>query len=156
MALINEPTDPDQRFINITLDFGEGAQGAIWDDCAGHLNSDAPWDIHVAGSEGSVRGCEYFTGGRGAAWVECWHRSQRGAALRPRLAGAWQTDAFGHVMADLLDAIEQDRQPVSHGRENLNSVRLIFAARESHQRGGWVDITSASVPPAVSSAPAAD
>jgi predicted dehydrogenase len=152
MALLTEPADPDQRFINVTLDFDEGAQGAIWDDCAGHLNSDAPWDFHVAGSEGSVRGCEYFAGGRGAAWVECWHSSQREAARRPRLAGAWQTDAFGHVMADLLDAIDHDRQPISHGRENLNSVRLIFAARDSHQRGAWVDLPPASAASAVARA----
>lgn len=141
LALLTEPEQPSQRFINIILDFGQGAQGAVWDDCAGHLNNDAPWELHLAGSEGSVRAGEYFTGGTGAAWVEVWHRSRPNVALRPRLEGAWQTDAFGHVMADLLDAIEHDRQPASHGRDNLKTVQLIFAARESHQRGTWIDLS---------------
>ncbi len=134
-ALLSEHADPNQRFINITLDFGDGVQGAVWDDCAGHLNTDMPWELHVAGSEGSVRACDYFAGGRGAAWIEAWHHSQPAAALRPRLSGAWQPDAFGHVMADLLDAIDQDREPSSNGVDNLQTVRLVFAARESHRQG---------------------
>lgn len=132
-ALLSEHPDPDQRFINITLDFGEGVQGCIWDDCSGHLNGDGPWDLHLAGDEGSVRACEYFAGGRGASWAEGWHRSRPNAAIRPRITGAWQPDAFGHVMADLLEAIEEDREPTSNGEDNLKTVRLVFAARRSHE-----------------------
>ncbi|MCL4544650.1 MAG: Gfo/Idh/MocA family oxidoreductase [Chloroflexi bacterium] len=134
-ALLSEHADPNQRFINVTLDFGDGIQGAVWDDCAGHLNTDMPWELHVAGSDGSVRAVEYFAGGRGAAWIEAFHRGQHRVAIRPRLEGAWQPDAFGHVMADLLDAIDQDREPSSNGDDNLRTVRLVFAARRSHCDG---------------------
>lgn len=145
-ALLSEHSDPDQRFVNITLDFGDGIQGCVWDDCSGHLNSDAPWELHLAGDEGSVRACEYFAGGRGASWAEGWHRGSPQTSIRPRLNGAWQPDAFGHVMADLLQAIEEGREPASSGEDNLKTVRLVFAARRSHEAG-------VPLPPAVGQEP---
>lgn len=134
-ACVTEAKNPDQSFINVTLDFGAGVQGCIWDDCAGHLNVDSPWDFYIAGNEGSIRGSDYFGGVLGQAWVEGWNQKTPEIVVRPRLRYAWQPDAFANVMSDFLDAIVEGRSPIASGEDNLKSVRLLYAARESATTG---------------------
>ena len=58
----------------------------------------------------------------------------------PGLTGSWFPDGFHGAMAELLSAIEEGRQPLHSGRENLRSLALCFAAVESAERGGAVSI----------------
>lgn len=54
----------------------------------------------------------------------------------PRLEGAWFPDGFLGSMAELLCAIEEDREPFNSARDNLRGLALCFAAvaaAESHQ-----------------------
>ncbi|MDF2440083.1 MAG: hypothetical protein JWN98_1067 [Abditibacteriota bacterium] len=46
----------------------------------------------------------------------------------PRLRGSWFLDGFHGTMAELLCAIEEDREPQNSARHNLNSLALCFAA----------------------------
>lgn len=46
----------------------------------------------------------------------------------PTLAGAWFPDGFHGTMAELLCAIEEDREPSNGAQENLDSLALCFAA----------------------------
>lgn len=46
----------------------------------------------------------------------------------PDLEGAWFPDGFHGAMAELLSAIEEDREPSNSGRNNLRSLELCFAA----------------------------
>ena len=52
----------------------------------------------------------------------------------PRLTGSWFPDGFHGAMAELLCAIEQDREPLNGARENLRSLELCFRALESAER----------------------
>lgn len=139
-ACLTEALNPAQSFINLTLDFGEGLQGCIWDDCAGHLNVDAPWDFHIAGDRGSIRGSDYFGGVNGQAWVEGWNSETPEVIVRPRLRYAWQPDAFANVMGNLLTAIAEGTEPEVTGADNLKTMRLLLAARQSASRGQPVDL----------------
>lgn len=49
----------------------------------------------------------------------------------PRLEGEWFTNGFHGAMAELLQAVEQDREPTHGARDNLSSLALCFAAIES-------------------------
>ena len=54
---------------------------------------------------------------------------------RPRLEGTWFEQGFHGTMAELLCAIEEDREPLNNARANLESLALCFAAVESAHRG---------------------
>lgn len=53
----------------------------------------------------------------------------------PDLEGTWFPDGFHGAMAELLCAIEEGREPVHSGRNNLESLALCFAAIESAATG---------------------
>lgn len=46
----------------------------------------------------------------------------------PDLEGVWFPDGFHGTMAELLSAIEEDREPSNSARNNLRSLELCFAA----------------------------
>ena len=52
-------------------------------------------------------------------------------AARPALTGSWFNDGFHGAMAELLCAIEENREPSNNGRDNLLSLALAFAAIDS-------------------------
>ncbi len=52
----------------------------------------------------------------------------------PELAGSWFPDGFRGTMGELLCAIEEDREPIHSGRDNLESLALCFAAAASAER----------------------
>ncbi len=49
---------------------------------------------------------------------------------RPTLEGDWFTTGFHGAMAELLCAIEEDREPPHSARDNLESLALAFAVRD--------------------------
>lgn len=53
----------------------------------------------------------------------------------PRLKGAWFPDGFHGAMAELLCAIEENRQPSNNARDNLTGLALCFAAVASADCG---------------------
>jgi predicted dehydrogenase len=59
----------------------------------------------------------------------------RRGTVRPKLKGSWFPDGFHGTMAELLSAIDEDREPSHGARNNLASLALCFAAVESAERG---------------------
>lgn len=53
----------------------------------------------------------------------------------PDLEGQWFPDGFHGAMAELLSAIEEDREPDNSGRNNLRTLELSFAAVASAEDG---------------------
>jgi predicted dehydrogenase len=53
----------------------------------------------------------------------------------PKLDGTWFPDGFHGAMAELLCAIEENREPINAARENLGSLALCFAAVASAECG---------------------
>lgn len=58
-----------------------------------------------------------------------------GGEAQPLLQGAWFNDGFHGAMAELLCAIEEDREPINGARGNLLSLELCFAAIKSSHSG---------------------
>ncbi len=54
--------------------------------------------------------------------------------FRPTLIGDWFSEGFIGTMAELLCAIEQDRQPLNNARDNLRGLAMCFAAAASADR----------------------
>lgn len=53
---------------------------------------------------------------------------------QPELEGTWFPDGFHGTMAELLCAIEEQREPENNARDNLRSLEICFAAIESVNR----------------------
>lgn len=52
-----------------------------------------------------------------------------------KLEGTWFVNGFQGTMAELISAIEDDREPIHNARENLHSLALCFAALASADTG---------------------
>ena len=61
-------------------------------------------------------------------------------AASPELEGCWFPDGFHGAMAELLCAIEENREPLNSAQANLRSLALCFAAVESAETGQPVPI----------------
>ena len=65
------------------------------------------------------------------------YRSQRygDAWIEPELQGKWIPDAMVGPMAELFAAIQEDREPMNSGADNLRTLYLVEAAYESIAEG---------------------
>jgi len=85
--------------------------------------------------------CTYVAGSRGtitSTGADLKHQTvtlytSEGRATA-ELQGCWFPDGFHGTMAELLLAIEEDREPTNSARNNLNSLGLCFAAVTSAER----------------------
>jgi predicted dehydrogenase len=119
----------------------DGAVGNVVDNTASV--GEAPYcRFRIDGTEGTISGTVgAWPGGtgRGPGTIEV---VRRGAhwAFRPDLAGSWAIDAFGATMSDLINAIEADTEPEASGRDNLETLKTVFAAELSAETGRRVEI----------------
>ena len=65
----------------------------------------------------------------------------------PSLEGCWFPDGFQGAMAELLSAIEEDREPIHSANHNLRTLALTFAAVESAETGLPIRLSTPSLPP---------
>jgi predicted dehydrogenase len=63
-----------------------------------------------------------------------WLHTAKGSAEIP-LQGCWFENGFQGSMGELLQAIEQGREPAHSARKNLDTLRFCFAALESARSG---------------------
>ncbi|MGH2351754.1 MAG: Gfo/Idh/MocA family protein [Chloroflexota bacterium] len=56
------------------------------------------------------------------------------------LQGSWFPEAFGGSMGELLTALAEGRPPQTPGRDNLDSVKIAYAAVQSSESGRTVDL----------------
>lgn len=59
-----------------------------------------------------------------------------------QIQGSWFPDAFGGSMGELMQSLNENREPMTSGRDNLNSIRIAYAAVESAATGRSVDLAS--------------
>ena len=85
---------------------------------------------YIDGSEGSVIGTP--------DWVEVTRRDEPEAAVRFPIEGQWFPDAFGGSMGEMMSAISEDREPLTSGRDNLDSIRIVMASVRSSEEGRTV------------------
>jgi predicted dehydrogenase len=57
------------------------------------------------------------------------------------LQGTWFPEAFGGSMGEMLRALATGRPPQTTGRDNLDSVKIAYAAVESSNTGRTVDLS---------------
>lgn len=88
---------------------------------------------HISGSAGTLES----TGPNLQDQIVTLHTE--GGSVTPDLEGSWFPTGMHGTMGELLAAIEDGREPVHSGRNNLRSLQLCFAAVESAERGEPID-----------------
>ncbi len=58
-----------------------------------------------------------------------------------RIEGSWFPDAFGGAMGEMMLALTEKREPTTSGRDNLNSVKIAYAAVKSSNEGRAVELS---------------
>ncbi|MCY4114446.1 MAG: Gfo/Idh/MocA family oxidoreductase [Chloroflexi bacterium] len=104
--------------------------------CTEHFNNIAPspaahsdtW--YLDGVEGSIVGTQQ--------WVEVSRKDAPDRRVRFPIEGRWFPDAFGGSMAEMMTAVTEGREPLTYGRDNLNSIKTAFAAVRSSEEGRTV------------------
>jgi predicted dehydrogenase len=126
---------------------GNGLRATSWDDVwAGPALEGAEADNYirwrVEGTEGMARGTIGWPSypARVPSTMDFTTRRRPGYWLQPRWREVWFPDAFAGPMADLLLALEENRQPSVSGRDNLNTMALVDACYRSAEEHRAVEL----------------
>ncbi|MEX0819461.1 MAG: Gfo/Idh/MocA family oxidoreductase [Pirellulaceae bacterium] len=123
------------------LEYENGFRAAAWDDVwAGPAVEGAEKDIYirwrVEGSAGLARGTigwpDYPT--PTPSTLDFTTTKYPGQWHQPRWNEVWFPDAFVGTMAQLLCALEDNREPEINGRDNLKTMALVDACYHSAQQ----------------------
>jgi predicted dehydrogenase len=148
-VLASTRPDPRTRFahgdgINLyILEYDNGCRASSWDDVwTGPAREGTESDIHirwrVEGTEGLARGTIGWPSypARTPSTLDFTTKRQPGYWLQPRWKEVWFPDAFVGTMAQLLCALEENREPEISGRDNLETLALceaVYAAAREHR-----------------------
>lgn len=139
-VLASTRPDPRTSFvhgdgINLTiLEYDSGARASSWDDVwTGPAREGSQSDIRihwrVEGTQGLSKGTIGWPAypAKMPSTLDFTTIQQPGYWLAPRWPEAWFPDAFVGTMAQLLCAIEDQREPEISGRDNLETLALCEA-----------------------------
>jgi predicted dehydrogenase len=129
------------------LEYASGLRAAGWDDVwTGPAREGAAPDIYinwrVEGSEGMAKGTIGWPGYpcRVPSTIDFTTQRQQGCWFSPRWHEVWFPDAFQGTMGELLCSIEENRQPVISGRDNLKTLGLVEACYRSFEQHRPVEL----------------
>jgi hypothetical protein len=123
------------------LEYANGLRAAAWDDVwAGPAREGGAPDIYikwrVEGTAGMAEGTIGWPGypARVPSTLRFTTNQQPGCWLSPTWPQVWFPDAFEGTMGELLCCLEEGRESVLSGRDNLNTIALVEACYRSLDR----------------------
>ncbi|MBI1318049.1 MAG: gfo/Idh/MocA family oxidoreductase [Candidatus Hydrogenedens sp.] len=124
---------PDQTMkppmlAHVLIEYADGGQATL--SFNGHVRHGQQDATTLCGTEATVRS----TGPSLSEQTVSLH-TEAGTA-RPKLDGTWFESGFEGTMAELLCAIEDDREPANSAASSLEGLALCFAAIESAREDG--------------------
>lgn len=143
-VLASTRPDPRTRFphhdgINLyILEYDRGCRAASWDDVwtgPAREGSEADIRIHwrIEGTDGIARGTIGWPSypARTPSTLDYTTKRLPGYWFQPRWKEVWFPDAFVGTMAQLLCAVEENREPEISGQDNLETLALCEAVLAS-------------------------
>lgn len=127
-----ETTTAETKTLTV-WEYNSGLQVLI-DVCHSTWTDDAYAIFRLEGSEGVIKGTiglmyNYPTGRPDT--LEFMSKKNPGYWFSARLDTMWIPDAFVGPMASLMRAVEEDSEPESSGRDNLQTLQVVFAEYKS-------------------------
>ncbi|HEU4754745.1 MAG TPA: hypothetical protein VFU47_16675, partial [Armatimonadota bacterium] len=90
------------------------------------------YDWYVDGTEGSIHA------GSNELTLSLKERPEQKQVFA--IEGKWFPDAFGGSMGELMRAVAEAREPLTSGRDNLQSIQIAYAAVQSAETGAAVEL----------------
>jgi len=116
------------------LEYADGLRASAWDDVwTGPAREGAESDIYihwrVEGTEGTAKGTIGWPKypAPTPSTLDLTTTRHPGQWFRPRWPEVWFPDAFAGPMAQLMCAVEENREPEISGRDNLHTMALVDA-----------------------------
>lgn len=100
-------------------------------------NDESDWiaQVRFEGSKGTAKGSFgalfNYPVGRGDTLSYRAQEVTGDAWVEPRLVGKWFPDGFVGTMAELMCSLDEEREPLHSGRDNLHTLELVFGAYRS-------------------------
>jgi predicted dehydrogenase len=123
------------------LEYASGLRAAAWDDVwTGPAREGTASDIcikwRVEGAEGMAKGTIGWPAYpcRVPSTIDFTTQQQPACWFSPRWPEVWFPDAFQGTMGELLSSIEENREPVISGRDNLKTLGLVEACYNSFEQ----------------------
>lgn len=111
----------------IVMEFPSGATALLIDHNASWPHRhDASMRFQIEGTQGLIEGQL-----NDPAWIQVRTSRDPEASYRPKLNGVWYPQGFIGTMADLLNAILEQREPAVSGADHLHTLRVLEAAYRS-------------------------
>lgn len=148
-VLASTRPDPRTQFphtdgINLyILEYDRGCRACAWDDVwTGPAREGSESDIYirwrVEGTDGLARGTIGWPSypAKTPSTLDFTTKQQPGYWFQPRWKEVWFPDAFVGTMAQLLCAIEDEKEPEISGRDNLETIALceaVLTAASEHR-----------------------
>lgn len=105
----------------------EGGQASLVFD--GHIKYGMRAETYVGGTSGALHSAGPDIG------IQTVTLDTADGRAAPGLHGEWFKDGFHGSMAELLCAIEEDREPMNGARDNMRSLQICFAALAAARDG---------------------
>lgn len=117
----------------ISIDFPEPLRAAFIFNQVTQVNW-GKFDFTIEGTDGVIRGSY--------GWIELCEKKNPSCWLRWSFDPLEEQVHYSYIgtMGDLMNAITENREPLSSGKDNLNTVRAYLAAKKSATEGRPVSI----------------
>lgn len=129
------------------LEYANGLRAAGWDDVwSGPTQAGVAPDTYIRWRVEGTRGMARGTIGwpaypcRSPSTLDFTTQEAAGCWFSPRWRDVWFPDAFQGTMGELLLSLEEAREPVIGGRDNLRTLALVEACYQSFEQHRSVDL----------------
>jgi len=139
MAWHKRQTSDDRYLFAVWLDFDGSLSAEIWDELSSSTN--LRWSFRLMGDSGTIRGHEAYKDHMFPARIAYTPAGTQSECVSS-IASSYVPDAFRNYFTQLIEALDNDETPPTSGQDNLKTLQIAFAARESVKRGQWVDVPS--------------
>lgn len=123
------------------LQYEDGFWASSLDDGT-NWSDDFDITYRIQGTDASMKGVIGWP--HGMASTLSYQRRGEGEWVSPEFSRQWFPDAFSATMGELLQALEEGRQPTNSGTDNLTTMRAVFAAYRSIEERRTVDLDEIS------------
>jgi len=121
------------------LDFDDGLMAQVWDELSS--STTLRWEFRLGGSNGTARGHEAYKPDMMPPEIAYTPAGEVSETVKP-ISTTYVPDAFISYFERFVAAVKGEETAPTPARDNLRSLRIAFAARESAAQGEWIDIGS--------------
>ncbi|MFC6875391.1 Gfo/Idh/MocA family protein [Halobellus marinus] len=128
----------DDRYVFATwIEFEDELMAQVWDELSS--STTLRWQFRLGGSEGTVRGHEAYKPEMIPPEVVYTPAGKVSETVTP-ITTSYVPDAFIGYFEQFVAAVRENEPAPTTAEDNLRSLRIAFAARQSADQGDWISL----------------